>query len=78
MSRDEVADDKGFEQFEKFLEAWSRRDFLKRAGAAGAYMAFLGGAVEFLDACAGTNNPTTSAATSASGAKSRPRKSTCA
>src|SRR3989475_10770194 len=62
MSRDEVADDKGFEQFEKFLEAWSRRDFLKRAGGAAAYMAFLGGAVEFLDACAGTPSPTTTTA----------------
>src|SRR6266568_4997154 len=62
MSRDEVADDKGFEQFEKFLEAWSRRDFLKRAGGAAAYMAFLGGAVEFLDACAGNTNTTTTTA----------------
>jgi peptide/nickel transport system substrate-binding protein len=62
MSRDEAADDKGFEQFEKFLEAWSRRDFLKRAGAAGAYMAFIGGAVEFLDACAGGTTTTTTTA----------------
>ncbi len=62
MSRDEVADDKGFEQFERFLEAWSRRDFLKRAGGAAAYVAFLGGAVEFLDACAGTPTTTTTTA----------------
>src|SRR6266571_8635343 len=62
MSRDEVADDKGFEQFEKFLEAWSLRDFLNRAGGAAVYMAFLGGAVEFLDACAGNTNTTTTTA----------------
>jgi len=62
MSRDEVAGDKGFEQFEKFLDAWSRRDFLKRAGGAAAYMALLGGAVEFLDECAGNTNTTTTTA----------------
>jgi len=62
MSRDEGADDKGFEQFERFLEHWSRRDFLKRAGGAAAYMAFLGGAVEFLDACAGNSTTTTTTA----------------
>src|SRR5713226_430838 len=62
MSREEDADDKGFAQFEKFLDDWSRRDFLKRAGGAAAYMAFLGGAAEFLDACAGNNNPTTTTA----------------
>lgn len=56
MSREEDADDRGFAQFEKFLDEWSRRDFLKRAGGAAAYMAFLGGAAEFLDACAGTSS----------------------
>ena len=63
MSREEDAGDKGFAQFERFLEEWSRRDFLKRAGGATAYIAFLGGAVEFLDACAGgsSNTPTTTA-----------------
>ncbi|TMG59374.1 MAG: twin-arginine translocation signal domain-containing protein, partial [Chloroflexi bacterium] len=40
MSRDEDAEDAGFAQFEQFLDAWSRRDFLKRAGGAAAYMAF--------------------------------------
>ncbi len=52
MSRDEDGDG-GFQQFEKFLEAWSRRDFLKRTGGAAAYLAFLAGGVEFLEACAG-------------------------
>ena len=59
MSRDEDAEDAGFAQFEQFLDAWSRRDFLKRAGGAAAYMAFLGGAVEFLEACAGGTTTTT-------------------
>ena len=62
MSRDEDAEDAGFAQFEQFLDAWSRRDFLKRAGGAAAYMAFVGGAVEFLEACAGGNNTTTTTA----------------
>ena len=52
MSLDEDGDG-GFQQFEKFLEAWSRRDFLKRTGGAAAYLAFLAGGVEFLEACAG-------------------------
>jgi len=59
MSRDEDAEDAGFAQFEQFLDAWSRRDFLKRAGGAAAYMAFVGGAVEFLEACAGGTTTTT-------------------
>ena len=53
MSRDEGSGDPGFEQFERFLEDWSRRDFLKRAGGAAAYLTFLGGGVELLEACAG-------------------------
>jgi len=56
MSRDEDAADKGFAQFEKFLDEWSRRDFLKRSGGAAAYMAFAGGVMEFLQACAGNGN----------------------
>ena len=58
MSRDEDAS--GFEQFERFLEEWSRRDFLKRAGGAAAYLTFLAGGVEFLEACAsGTGSQST-------------------
>jgi peptide/nickel transport system substrate-binding protein len=53
MSQDEGSDDPGFERFEKFLEDWSRRDFLKRAGGAAAYVAFAAGALEFLEACGG-------------------------
>jgi peptide/nickel transport system substrate-binding protein len=51
MSQDE--DESGFQQFEKFLDEWSRRDFLKRAGGAAAYLTFLAGGAEFLEACAG-------------------------
>jgi len=60
MSRDGDADDKGFEQFERFLEQWSRRDFLRRMGAAAAYTAFSVGIVDLLEAC---GNPTTSTST---------------
>jgi peptide/nickel transport system substrate-binding protein len=62
MSRDEDAADKGFAQFERFLDEWSRRDFLRRAGGTAAFMAFSGGVMGFLEACAGTsssNNTTT-------------------
>src|SRR5438445_11789090 len=55
MSGDVDAEDKGFEQFERFLEHWSRRDFLKRAGGATAYMAFAAGGLSFLEACGGGN-----------------------
>jgi len=58
MIRDEEAEDKGFEQFERFLEDWSRRDFLRRMGGAAAWTAFSGGVLEFLDACAGGNTTT--------------------
>src|SRR5713226_10676790 len=58
MSRGEDAEDKGFEQFERFLESWSRRDFLKRTGGAAAYVAFMAGGLEFLEACGGGNTPT--------------------
>ena len=56
MSRDE--DPKGFEQFERFLEEWSRRDFLKRTGGAAAYLTFLAGGLQFLEACAGGGSST--------------------
>ena len=58
MSGEADAEDKGFEQFERFLEHWSRRDFLKRTGGAAAYMAFAAGGLSFLEACGGGNNTT--------------------
>jgi peptide/nickel transport system substrate-binding protein len=58
MSREEDPD-KGFTQFEQFLEEWSRRDFLKRTGGAAAYLAFLAGGAEWLAACGpGSTGPT--------------------
>src|SRR5712691_10062801 len=54
MSGEADAEDKGFEQFERFLEHWSRRDFLKRTGGATAYMAFAAGGLSFLEACGGS------------------------
>jgi len=57
MSRDDTAGP-GFEQFERFLEHWSRRDFLKRTGGAAAYMAFMAGGLQFLEACGPSNAPT--------------------
>jgi hypothetical protein len=59
MSRDEGAEEKGFEQFEQFLREWSRRDFLRRTGGAAAYLAFMAGGAELLAAC-GPSNTTNS------------------
>ncbi|HEV2035814.1 MAG TPA: ABC transporter substrate-binding protein [Candidatus Dormibacteraeota bacterium] len=57
MRQDESGDEKGFEQFERFLEDWSRRDFLRRMGATAAWTAFSGGMLEFLAACGGSTTP---------------------
>ena len=58
MSRDEASGDPGFQQFERFLEEWSRRDFLRNMGVGAAYLAFMAGGVEFLEACMGrTSSP---------------------
>src|SRR5947209_8100515 len=43
----------GFDKFEQFLREWSRRDFLRRMGAAAAWSGFLAGGLEFLEACGG-------------------------
>jgi peptide/nickel transport system substrate-binding protein len=56
MSRGDGTVDPGFEQFEKFFDAWSRRDFLRNMGAGAAYLAFMAGGLEFLEACAGGNS----------------------
>jgi peptide/nickel transport system substrate-binding protein len=56
--------DPGFEQFEQFLDAWSRRDFLRRMGGAAALAAFAAGGAEFLAACGtGATTPTQNAKT---------------
>ena len=60
MGHDAGADDEGFARFERFLEEWSRRDFLKRMGGAAAYAAFSAGIVQFLEACGGGGSTSTS------------------
>jgi peptide/nickel transport system substrate-binding protein len=59
MSRDEGVEDPGFERFERFFDEWSRRDFLRTMGVGAAYLAFLAGGLEFLEACAGGTSTTT-------------------
>jgi len=59
MTQKEGDGDQQFEQFERFLKEWSRRDFLRRMGAAAAYTAFSVGIVDFLEAC-GNQAPSTS------------------
>jgi peptide/nickel transport system substrate-binding protein len=55
MTQDSEA---GFHAFERFLDEWSRRDFLRRMGAGAAWVGFLAGGSAFLEACgAGSNNP---------------------
>jgi peptide/nickel transport system substrate-binding protein len=41
----------GFDKFDQFLREWSRRDFLRRMGAAAAFAGFMAGGIEFLEAC---------------------------
>jgi peptide/nickel transport system substrate-binding protein len=50
MGRTGPADD-GMERFERFLEEWSRRDFLRGIGGAVAFSAFMAGGAELLAAC---------------------------
>ncbi|GAC1475601.1 MAG: peptide-binding protein [Candidatus Dormibacteraceae bacterium] len=57
MSRDDAADE-GHEQFDRFFEEWSRRDFLRNMGAGAAYLAFMAGGLEFLAACGGGTSST--------------------
>lgn len=55
MSRDQGKDPDGFEKFEEFLQAWSRRDFIRRMGATAAWAAFTAGGLELLEACGGSS-----------------------
>ncbi len=68
MGRLRNGEDKDFEQFERFLDRWSRRDFLKRSGAAAAYLAFMAGGAELLAAC-GPGNATSTSLTPVKGGK---------
>jgi len=49
--RREVPADEGMERFERFLDEWSRRDFLRTVGGAVAFAAFMSGGAELLAAC---------------------------
>ena len=69
MSRDEGSGDPGFERFERFLEEWSRRDFLRRMGMGAAWLAFSAGAVELLEACGGGGGGNTNAVNPVKGGK---------
>src|SRR5689334_15432951 len=69
MSRDEGSGDPGFEQFERFLDEWSRRDFLRRMGYGAAWLAFSGGALELLEACGGGGGGNTSSVNPVKGGK---------
>jgi peptide/nickel transport system substrate-binding protein len=50
--------DAEFDKFERFLDEWSRRDFLRGLGGAAAFSAFLVGGAEFLAACGGSSTQT--------------------
>jgi peptide/nickel transport system substrate-binding protein len=58
MTQKEGDGDQPFEQFERFFEEWSRRDFLRNLGVGTAYLAFLAGGLEFLAACGGGSTST--------------------
>lgn len=49
-----------FDRFERFLDHWSRRDFLRGLGAAAAWTAFSAGGLEALAACGNQPSNTTS------------------
>ncbi len=61
------APDKGFDQFERFLDEWSRRDFMKGVGGAVALSAFMAGGLEFLAACANAGPAKTNTANAVKG-----------
>jgi peptide/nickel transport system substrate-binding protein len=51
MSRDKAHDQLGFRKFEEFVGHWSRRDFLHRVGGGMAWVMFMAGGGELLEAC---------------------------
>src|SRR5689334_18487630 len=54
--REDITPGKGFGDFDQFLDAWSRRDFLRSMGGAAAFAAFFAGGMELLAACGGGNS----------------------
>src|SRR5260370_15740314 len=59
MSGDADAEDRGYEQLERVGVECHRRDFLRNLGVGTAYLAFLAGGLEFLEACGGGSTTTT-------------------
>ena len=57
MGRRDVSEN-DFSNFEDFLDAWSRRDFLRGMGGSLAFTTFLAGGMELLAACGGGNSGT--------------------
>src|SRR5205823_6481193 len=51
--------DPGFDRFERFLEEWSRRDFLRTVSIGAAYLAFSAGGLAALEACANPGSGST-------------------
>jgi peptide/nickel transport system substrate-binding protein len=58
MTQKEGDGDQQFEQFERFIDEWSRRDFLRNLGVGTAYLAFMAGGLDFLAACGGGSTST--------------------
>lgn len=50
----------GFDNFERFLKEWSRRDILRGMGGVAAFAAFTAGGLEFLEACGNSGSSTQS------------------
>jgi peptide/nickel transport system substrate-binding protein len=53
--REDITSGESSGSFDQFLDAWSRRDFLRTMGGAVAFATFLGGGMELLAACGGGN-----------------------
>jgi peptide/nickel transport system substrate-binding protein len=54
---------KSFDDLERFLDAWSRRDFLRGIGGTVAFTTFLAGGLELLEACGGGSGSGTQTST---------------
>lgn len=50
---------KSLDDFDQFLDAWSRRDFLRGIGGTVAFTTFLAGGMELLEACGGGSGSST-------------------
>ncbi|HEY4025056.1 MAG TPA: hypothetical protein VGO86_01395, partial [Candidatus Dormibacteraeota bacterium] len=62
MGTNDASRDPGYDRFQRFLDEWSRRDFLRGMGGALALSAFMAGGVELLEACGSGQTAQTQAA----------------